>query len=322
MEFRIGKIPVKVHGAFAITAVLLSLSTQDPAKIAIFAVVMFISVLLHELGHAVAGIAFGLSPRIDLHAMGGTTSWPEGRKIGWGRSMLISAAGPFTGIILGGATFVAMMFTGGPENPYVASAVSAFVWINAVWGLFNLAPMMPLDGGNIMLAALQMITKGKGEKATRYISVGVAAVCGILALRASYTWGAVLCGLFLFRNVQALRQVDRAKGEVQHFERLKEGFAALEKKDGPVAILHAEQVLENTAVPELRFEALRLLAYARVLEGQWGPLMSLVERCRLELGPAELSRLEQAATELDRPEEARRIKELREMPAAVAGFRA
>lgn len=321
MEFRIGRIPVKVHGAFAITAILLSLSTQDPARIAIFAVVMFISVLLHELGHAVTGIVFGLSPRIDLHAMGGTTSWPEGRKIGWGKSMLISAAGPFTGIIVGGATFVAMMFSGAPENPYAAAAASAFVWINAVWGVFNLAPMMPLDGGNIMLAALQMITKGKGEKPTRYISIVVAAVCGLLALRASYTWGAVLSGLFLFRNVQALRQVDRAKDEVQHFERLKEGFAALEKKDGPVAILMAEQVLESTQVPELRFEALRLLAYARVLEGQWGPLMSLVERCRLELGPAELERLEQAATELDRPEEAKRIKELREMPAAVAGFR-
>ena len=322
MEFRIGKIPVKVHGAFAITAVLLSLSTNDPAKIAIFAAVMLVSVLLHELGHAVTGIAFGLTPRIDLHAMGGTTSWPEGRKIGWGKSMLISAAGPFTGIILGVAAWFAIRAIGAPENALVASAVSAFIWINAVWGLFNLAPMMPLDGGNIMLAALQMLTKGKGEKPTRYISIVVAAVCGILALRASYTWGAVLSGLFLFRNVQALRQVGRAKDEVQHFDRLKEGFAALERKEGRPAIQQAEQVLESTQVPELRFEALRLLAYARVLEGQWGPLMSLLERCRLELGPAELERLEQAATESDRPEEARRIKELREMPAAVAGFRA
>jgi hypothetical protein len=273
--------------------------------------------------------------------MGGTTSWSEGRtKLGWGKSMLISAAGPFTGIILGGALYVASAVAGDTpllplsfehtaevvgalSAPYVAKvAAVSFIYINAVWGLFNLAPMMPLDGGNIMLAALQMLTKGKGERLTRYISIVVAVVCAGAALYYSYMWGAVLSGLFLFRNVQALRQVDRAKEEVVYFERLKEGFAALERKDGPVAILHAEQVLENTAVPELRFEALRLLAYARVLEGQWGPLMSLVERCRTELGPAELERLEQAAAELDRPEEARRIKELREMPAAVAGFRA
>jgi len=321
MEFKIGKIPVKVHGAFAITAVLLSLSTQDPVKIAVFVAVIFVSVLLHELGHAVAGIAFGLAPRIDLHAMGGTTSWPEGRKIGWGKSMLISAAGPFVGIVLGVAVFIALQAFGEPGNPIAASAAGTFVFVNAVWGVFNLAPMMPLDGGNIMLAFLQIVTKGRGERPTRYISIVVALVCGLLALRASYTWGAVLCGLFLFRNVQALRQVDRAKDEVQHFERLKEGFAALERKDGIVAIRCAEQVLESTNVPELRFESLRLLSYARVLEGQWGPLMSLLERCRLELGNTELARLEQAATESDRPEEAKRIKELREMPAAVAGFR-
>ena len=322
MEFRLGKIPVKVHGAFAITAVLLCLGpSTDPAKIAVFVVVMFISVLLHELGHALAGIGFGLSPRIDLHAMGGTTSWPQGRKIGWGKSMLISAAGPFTGIFLGGAAFLLMAYSGAPQHPLAASAANAFVWINAVWGLFNLAPMMPLDGGNILLAGLQMLTKGRGEKPTRYISIVVAAGCALFSLRVSYTWGAVLSGLFLFRNVQALRQVGRSKDEVQYFERLKEGFAALERKEGPAAIAHAEVVLENTNVPEVRFEAIRLLAYARVLEGHWGPLMSLVERCRLELGPAELERLEQAAAELDRPEEARRIKELREMPAAVAGFR-
>jgi Zn-dependent protease len=339
MEFKIGKIPVKVHGAFAITAILLSLTSQDPVQIAIFAVVMFVSVLLHELGHAVAGIAYGLTPRIDLHGMGGTTSWPAGRKIGWGKSIVVSFAGPMVGIVLGiGVLIASALAAGQPITPLsyehvleIASqlpvavpaklAVVSFIYVNAVWGIFNLAPMLPLDGGNILLAFLQIVTKGKGERLARYVSIVAGVAFGLWALSRSNTWGAVLCGLFLFRNVQALRQVDRAKDEVQYFERLKEGFAALERKDGIIAIRCAEQVLENTNVPELRFEALRLLSYARVLEGQWGPLMALLERCRSELGNTELARLEQAATESDRPEEARRIKELREMPAAVAGFR-
>jgi Zn-dependent protease len=329
MEFRLGSIPVKVHGAFFITAVLLSTgfgSTFDAraiASTAVIVVVMFVSILIHELGHALTGRAFGLTPRIDLHGMGGTTSWPDGRKVGWGKSMVISAAGPLVGIVFGGAAFLAAAFLGAPaEGSLQLLALKAFINISAIWGIFNLAPMLPLDGGNIMLAFFQLVTKGRGEKAARYISMAVCVVGIAWGLRAGNTWIAVLCGLFLFRNFQGLRQGERVRAEMDLYERLKEGFAALQRQDGPAAIEHAEVVLEHTGAAELRFEALRLLARARILEGQWGALMALIERCRLELGPSELEQFEKAAVELDRPEEARRIRELRVQPAAVAGFRA
>jgi Zn-dependent protease len=329
MEFRLGSIPVKVHGAFFITAVLLSTGFSgsfDPravAQTAVIVLVMFVSILIHELGHALTGKAFGLTPRIDVHGMGGTTSWPDGRKVGWGKSMIISAAGPLVGIVFGGAAFFGAALVGAPaEGTLSLVALNAFVYISAIWGAFNLAPMLPLDGGNIMLAFFQLVSKGRGEKPARYVSMAMCVVAIAASLRFGWTWGAVLSGLFLFRNFQGLRQGDRMRAELDLYERLKEGFAALQRQDGPAAIQHAEIVLEHTGAAELRFEALRLLARARILEGQWGALMALIERCRLELGPSELERLERAAEELDRPEEARRIRELRAQPAAVSGFRA
>jgi Zn-dependent protease len=328
MEFRLGKIPVKVHGAFLITAFLLStgfgrsFDARAIAATVVIVAVMFVSILIHELGHALTGLAFGLTPRIDLHGMGGTTSWPDGRKVGWGKSMVISAAGPIAGIIAGVAALIAKGFLAPPEASLTETALNAFFFISAVWGVMNLAPMLPLDGGNIMLAFFQAMTKGRGEKPARYVSIVVCVGAIAASLRFGYTWGAVLSGLFLFRNVQALKQGGRMRAELELYERLKEGFAALDRKDGPAAIQHAEIVLEHTGAAELRFEALRLLAYARILEGQWGALMALVERCRMELGPSELERLEKAAEELDRPDEARRIRELRGQPAAVGGFRA
>ena len=59
-------------------AVVLGARLQRPDLIAIWVAIVFISVLVHELGHALVGRMFGLDPQIELHGMGGTTSWVNG----------------------------------------------------------------------------------------------------------------------------------------------------------------------------------------------------------------------------------------------------
>src|SRR5262245_37766913 len=104
LSFSFAGIPIRIHAVFFLMALMLGATgTQNPASIGIWVAVVLVSVLLHELGHAIAGKAFGLAPQIDLHGMGGTTSWPRGRELGAARRVIVSLAGPMVGIAIGGA---------------------------------------------------------------------------------------------------------------------------------------------------------------------------------------------------------------------------
>jgi Zn-dependent protease len=326
MIFRIGSIPVRITGSFLLTALLLSgVGSRSVAAIAIWTVVVFFSVLLHELGHAIAGRIFGLSPQIELHGFGGTTSWTQGRKLASWQSIVVSLAGPLTGIVVGGlAFFLGALRMDEHTHPLVQRAMVDVIWVNAGWGALNLVPMLPLDGGNVMATLLNVITKGRGERPSRIVSIVVAIAGAGVALKFHQPWIALLSGLFAFRNVQAIRQSKLIQEEGELYENLSRGFAALERQDGREAIAMAEPVYRGARTPELRFEALRLLAYARVLEGHWGPLMTLIESDGKALGADELTRLETAARECGRPDEADRIKAIRAALAGpeVPGFRA
>ena len=77
LSFRLGRIPVRIHAMFFLVSGMLGASGGDMASILIWVATVFVSVLIHELGHALCGMAFGLAPEIDLHGMGGTTSWAD-----------------------------------------------------------------------------------------------------------------------------------------------------------------------------------------------------------------------------------------------------
>src|SRR5580693_1161868 len=108
LSFRLGSIPVRVHGSFLLVVVFLGLQGGDPSGIVMWAVVVFLGVLLHELGHALVGRSFGLTPRIDLIGFGGLTSWSaeSARKLERVKRVAISLAGPFTGIAIGLFTWI------------------------------------------------------------------------------------------------------------------------------------------------------------------------------------------------------------------------
>ena len=98
MRFRLFGIPVLVDWWFWISAVLMGGGTNanspaDWSKVAVVCVVMFISIIVHELGHALAGRNFGAHPAIKLHAFGGLTFLP-GASFSRMQSIWVSAAGP------------------------------------------------------------------------------------------------------------------------------------------------------------------------------------------------------------------------------------
>ena len=79
------------------------------------------------------------------------------------------------------------------------------VWVNAGWGVLNLLPILPMDGGNVLFQSLNWLTKGQGEKPARVVSLVVAAIIAVYCLVHRNTYPAFLAGLFALQNFQALR---------------------------------------------------------------------------------------------------------------------
>jgi Zn-dependent protease len=110
--------------------------------------IVFLSVLVHELAHAAMIGVFGHgSSQIILGGMGGVTI--NARKARPFQDMLISLAGPGSSFILWLASKwlyynVAFAHT----DPMVKEFLPRFWWANLVWGLFNLIPVPPFDGGH------------------------------------------------------------------------------------------------------------------------------------------------------------------------------
>ena len=74
MQFKLANIAVTVRGSFFVVAALLAYDRiAQPAALGIWVAVVFVSVLTHELGHALAFLRYGHAPSIELYAMGGVT---------------------------------------------------------------------------------------------------------------------------------------------------------------------------------------------------------------------------------------------------------
>ena len=204
-SFSLGKIPVTIHLWFLLVGVFLMGNVTSPPLVIVWLAIFFASVLAHELGHALAGIAFGLEPRIDLHGMGGTTSWRH-KNVSAAKKILISIAGPSVGIFFGGLLyfFHSALIGENPSN-LAAQAVSWAIFVNLIWGLLNLLPMLPLDGGNVMAHALGAAMGEKGLRVARYISATVAIGAGLLAFVMGLGWWSMgMAALFAFQNIKAI----------------------------------------------------------------------------------------------------------------------
>jgi stage IV sporulation protein FB len=214
-SFRIGSIPVRIHATFFITSVFLSgaVSTRNIAlaEVVTWMSVVLVSVMVHELGHAMMGKAFGLAPEIDLHGMGGTTSWQSGRRLTTLQSIAVSVAGPGVGLVLGGALWLYSRGATLDQPHWIQLVVAQMIYVNVAWGIFNLLPMFPLDGGNALRSVLVGSFQLRGARATHVVSLVVAALLALGAWVVFHDWWVpLLCAMFAAQNwraLQALRAV-------------------------------------------------------------------------------------------------------------------
>lgn len=205
VDFVIFGFPVRVMTSFLLGALLLGWGLGDAVAIALWIVLVFVAVLVHELGHAFAYRAFGVEPSIVIHAFGGLT---VGRSLSLGRDLIVSLAGPFVGLCLG-VPLLGLYRSGAVVGGLGELAVAMAVFVTLGWSLFNLLPVLPLDGGHALAVLLSIAAKRDATRAVHYLSVVLTAVGCVVAFVAGWLFLAVLCAIFLIGNLQALFQGPR-----------------------------------------------------------------------------------------------------------------
>ncbi len=234
LRFKLAGIPVRVHPLFWLIAVLLGSSSGGLLQLLIWVLVVFVSILMHEFGHALAMRHYGQSSQVILHMMGGLTV-PE--QVSWGggwanvalspsQEIFISLAGPASGFLLAGLVIATVVVSGGsiimtallgfiplPSAvllPFGGSVLNAFVitllWVNIFWGFINLMPVYPLDGGNVTRYILLKADPLDGVRKSLWVSV----VAGILVAAIGFfllgsIYMAVLFGFLAFQSYQSLQ---------------------------------------------------------------------------------------------------------------------
>jgi Zn-dependent protease/CBS domain-containing protein len=154
-------------------------STRFVVAIA-FVVLLYLSVLIHELSHSVVARGYGLPVRrILLYPLGGISEI-EGEPQTPGREFLVSAAGPAMSLALAaggyGLTHVIQAGTIG------GTLVAQLMWANLVVGGFNLLPGLPLDGGRMLRAVIWKVTGRPGTSTIAAAWAGRAIALGLFVL--------------------------------------------------------------------------------------------------------------------------------------------
>jgi Zn-dependent protease len=238
LQFKLRGIPVQVHFSHVLIAVLLgwsfaqseraptgwpgqvlvSQTHPDRAKtlaavIIIWVVIISVSVLIHELGHALSARAFGLSPEIHLIGLGGRTLPNAKEELPWHREVLMTLAGPSAGLALGVVSGLLLFLLEplGIVQPMVDYTLKALFAANLFWALVNLIPVTPLDGGHIARAVLMHLFGRKGFLYAQIITLVFAGVgLGISVFVRAPLLG-LLFGLWGFRALTVVKAYQRGE---------------------------------------------------------------------------------------------------------------
>ena len=171
--FRIRGIPVQVHASWLAIYGLIAWSLAvgyfpqvlpDVSAWAhwtnalLAALLLFVSVFVHELSHALVALRYGIPVRsITLHVFGGVSQL-EREPERPGEELMVAIVGPLTSLAIAGV--VLLTATVLDPGPAAAATMQYLVLVNVVVGLFNLVPGFPMDGGRVLRAALW---KAKGD---------------------------------------------------------------------------------------------------------------------------------------------------------------
>ena len=219
LYFSLAGIPVRVVPTFWLAGVLFGWPAVREERFDLLLVwigCLFFSILVHEMGHALVAKAYGWAPQVFLYHFGGLAMFHPFHNYTMGRSIFVSFAGPGAGFILYGlvkGAAYAMQTSGTDPGPYGREAIFQLEWINLYWGLVNLLPVLPLDGGRICEELCrQYVRRGNPTELALKIGVGVGALAAVFFFSQDRTYPAILFALLALQNFQSLQAFSGGRG--------------------------------------------------------------------------------------------------------------
>lgn len=297
IRFRIGTIPVEIHVTHLVISALISWSfvgfkgptawprqvldneshpLHTPTLILVavcWMLLVSLSVLVHELGHATVARMFGAKPTIHLVGLGGLTRAEGVEQLEWWKDVLFTLAGPAAGLALG--VCAGLLYLGGgsalPE-PVRYFAMGLFK-VNLAWTVLNLLPISTLDGGRITTVVLTQVMGRPGFLIAQLIALALAAVVLLLAVASKQPFLAVLVALMVMRtfaNIGAFQRGELPQGHAAHpLTAVVERAEALyrERKLTEAELIASGVIEAADAPPLLRSRAHVLLGWIALKEG-------------------------------------------------------
>jgi len=227
LRFRLLDIPVRVHPFFWLVSAYMGFAERNIPLTLLNGGCVFLSIMVHEYGHGLMAKAFRFSPSIVLHGLGGLCASDAERQT-LRQRLAVLICGPGAGFALFGLAILAawairgippvdsltLVGTNTPTErvlrgfggtPDLMEAYWFLLRINLWWGILNLAPVWPLDGGQITGVLLSMVNRREGMRWTHIISLVTAGVLAVVMYKWEETFMPIFFALFALTNFQILQ---------------------------------------------------------------------------------------------------------------------
>ncbi|MCH2115846.1 MAG: site-2 protease family protein [Pirellulales bacterium] len=239
IHFRLFGFPVRIHPFFWVISLILALrGGAPPVQVLCWVVAVFVSILVHELGHGLMQRRYGGQPRIVLHGMGGLAICGDCERSPRSQ-IIISLAGPAAGFALAAAFFLGVallghqprcavgdrvfgadLVAGTPidgirilgmqfvwdafRSPHMNLLLKHFLWINVLWGVINLLPIYPLDGGQVARELCLLGSPREGIILSLRLSAGAAIAMALVGIFWQSLLVALMFGYFAYSSYKTL----------------------------------------------------------------------------------------------------------------------
>ncbi|HEX5657028.1 MAG TPA: site-2 protease family protein [Polyangiales bacterium] len=281
--FSLAGVPVSVSPWYLLLLAYLAFGGPGFAQGMMLAACITVSLLAHEMGHALVARAYKLQPQVLLHGFGGLTGHERPKSNG--AEALIVAAGPLAGLSTAGLSWLALEYA--PiTSPVTASLLSTMLWLNTFWSLFNLLPMWPMDGGQLMrLGAGRAFKPVRAERVTHITSIVVVLLVALASYKINIGGPMIMFILAItaWQNYQALSVTKTASAPARENpfarELIDQAEQAYERGDDDAAARLCHQLRSEGAVPpRILDRAWAILGVTATRKGEYEEALSYLRR--------------------------------------------
>jgi len=219
IRFVLFRIPISITPWFWLIGTFLAYRVSfrdeklDPLAFVATILAILLSILIHELGHGlVIRYVFGASTMIFLHGLGGVTihdrPYYYRTPQRWGR-IFISFAGPLAGFsfstVCVGILIHLRINEMIVEKSYFDHFLYCVISIGIFWGILNLLPVYPLDGGQIFREISLQVSPRRGMEFSTGVSAITAILLAIFFFQRQWYFGVFLFGILAYQSIQMLQ---------------------------------------------------------------------------------------------------------------------